>query len=269
MVEHQRQARYLTELIAGVIPLTSLVLDGHFGHHNALHLARQSHLHLISKFRCDAALSFPYAGLYAGWGPRRKYGSQVDDGNMPAKYLKETTVEGHIQTRVYQAPLLHTEFAQPLPGVIITKLNLHTYGRAHVLLLSRDLTLAYAPRVDDHRFCKLKCSLLGDFFLWRGRHKRRRSSDSLATERGTVTYLQVVINAQGLQAVIEELGYEVPAVTGPTEDVEQKAREQEIATLRRKFIVAALLSTLVIVGSMPELVPWWPAILTNHLILWA
>jgi len=141
----------LLKLIAGVIPLTYLVLDGHFGHHNALHMARQSHLHLISKLRCDAALYFPYAGPYAGRGPRRQYGSQVDDGNMPAKYLKETTVEGHIQTRVYQAPLLHKAFAQPLNVVIISKLNLRTHGRAHVSLLSRDLTLAYAPLVDDYR----------------------------------------------------------------------------------------------------------------------
>jgi P-type Cu+ transporter len=77
-----------------------------------------------------------------------------------------------------------------------------------------------------------------------------------------------VINAQGLQEVIEDLGYEVPAVTGPVEDVEQQAREQEMATLRRKFVVGALLSALVMVGSMPEWVPWWPAILTNHLTLW-
>lgn len=49
-------------LIARSIPLTSLGLDGHFGNHNALHLARQSHLHLMSKLRGDAALSFPYTG---------------------------------------------------------------------------------------------------------------------------------------------------------------------------------------------------------------
>jgi hypothetical protein len=141
----------LLKLIAGMIPLTSLVLDGHFGHHHALHMARQSHLHLISKLRCAAALSFPYAGPSAGRGPRREYGSTVDDGNMPAKYLKETTVEGHIKTRVYQAPLLHKEFAQPLNVVIGTKLNLRTQAQAHVILLSRDLTLAYAPLVDDYR----------------------------------------------------------------------------------------------------------------------
>jgi hypothetical protein len=62
----------LLQLIAGVIPLTYLVLDGHFGNKHALAMARQSNLHLISKLRCDAALYFPYTGPYAGRGPRRK-----------------------------------------------------------------------------------------------------------------------------------------------------------------------------------------------------
>jgi putative transposase len=70
-----------------------LVLDGHFGHHNALQMARQHHLHLISKLRCDAALYFPYTGPYAGRGPHRKYGAKVDYNALPVAYLKETTVE--------------------------------------------------------------------------------------------------------------------------------------------------------------------------------
>ena len=138
----------LLQLIAGFVPLTYLVLDGHFGNHNALQMARQSTLHLISKLRCDAALYFPYAGPYAGRGPRRKYGSKVDYANMPEQYLKETTVEGHIQTRLYQAQLLHKEFAQPLNVVIIVKTNLRTQAQAHVILFSSDLTLAYASLVD-------------------------------------------------------------------------------------------------------------------------
>jgi putative transposase len=138
----------LLQLIAGVLPLTYVLLDGHFGNHNALHMARQSNLHLISKLRCDTALYLPYAGPYAGRGPHRKYGSKLDYHNMPEKYRKETTVEGHIQTRLYQAQLLHKEFAQPLNVVIIIKTNLHTQARAHVLLFSSDLELAYAPLVD-------------------------------------------------------------------------------------------------------------------------
>jgi DDE superfamily endonuclease len=138
----------LLHLIAGWIPLTYLVLDGHFGNHNALHMAQQSHLHLISKLRYDAALYFPYTGPYAGRGPHRKYGDKVDYNNIPAQYLKETTVEGHIKTCLYQMQMLHKEFMQPLNVVIIVKTNLRTQARAHVVLFSSDLALAYAPLVD-------------------------------------------------------------------------------------------------------------------------
>jgi putative transposase len=138
----------LLHLIAGVIPLTYLVLDGHFGNHHALQMARQSHLHLISKLRYDAALYFPYTGPYAGRGPRRKYGRKVDYDALPPHYLKATTVEGHIQTRMYQMQLLHKEFTQPLNVVIIAKTNLRTQARAHVVLFSSDLDLASTALVD-------------------------------------------------------------------------------------------------------------------------
>jgi len=138
----------LLHLIAGVVSLTYLVLDGHFGNHNALQMARQCGLHLISKLRYDAALYFPYTGPYAGRGPRRKYGRKVDYATLPVQYLKETTVEEHIATCIYQMPLLHKEFAQPLNVVIIAKTNLRTQARAHVILFSSDLDLPYAQLVD-------------------------------------------------------------------------------------------------------------------------
>jgi putative transposase len=138
----------LLHLIARGVALTYLVLDGHFGNHNALQMARQHNLHLISKLRCDAALYFPYTGPYAGRGPRRKYGDKVDYAHMPEQARIATTVEGPLQTCVYQAPLLHKEFAQPLNVVIIVKTNLHTQAHAHVILFSSDLTLAAASLVD-------------------------------------------------------------------------------------------------------------------------
>ena len=138
----------LLQRIAGCIPLRYLVLDGHFGNHNALHMARQCDLHLISKLRYDAALYFPYTGPYAGRGPRRTYGRKVEYDDLPAPYLKATTVEGHMKTCVYQMQLLHKEFTHPLNVVIIAKTNLRTQARAHVVLFSSDLDLAYALLVD-------------------------------------------------------------------------------------------------------------------------
>ena len=52
--------------LAGYLALTSLVLDGHVGHRNALPIARQSNLHLISKLRCAAAPDFPLSGPTLG-----------------------------------------------------------------------------------------------------------------------------------------------------------------------------------------------------------
>jgi hypothetical protein len=113
-------------------------------------MARQGNLPWISKRRCDAALYFPYRGPYAGRGPHRQYGHKVDDDNIPGQFLKETTVAGHIQTRWYQAELLHKEFTQPLHVVIIATTHLQTQARVHVMLFSSDLELAYAPLVDDY-----------------------------------------------------------------------------------------------------------------------
>jgi len=95
-------------------------------------------VHLLSKLRCDAALAVPYTGPYAGRGPQRKYGPTIDDDHLPGPYLKEPTVEGHIQTCLSQAQLLPKAFAQPLHVVIIAKTNLRPQARAPGVLFSSD-----------------------------------------------------------------------------------------------------------------------------------
>jgi putative transposase len=111
-------------------------------------MAQQCRVQLISKLRFDAALYMPYEGSYAGRGPRRQYGSKLDYRNIPDRYLKATTIEGPIQTRFYQASLLHKEFAPALNVVIIVKTNLQTHARAHVILFSSDLELPYTQLKD-------------------------------------------------------------------------------------------------------------------------
>ncbi len=138
----------LLQLLRGWLSLTYLVLDGHFGNRAACQMAQQCGLQLISKLRCDAALYEPYAGPYQGRGPRRTYGAKLDDTALPERYLKETTVDGPIETRIYQASLLHKEFPQPLNIVIIEKCNRTTQKRGHVVLFSSDLTLAYDKLVE-------------------------------------------------------------------------------------------------------------------------
>lgn len=135
-------------LINGHFSLTYLVLDGHFGHNNALQMTRQCGLHLISKLRHDAALYMPYAGLQKKRGQRRKYGDKIDYANLPADYLKQTSVVDGIQTHIYQAALWHKEFPHLLNVVIIVKVNLDTSAQAHVVLFSSDLSLTYDQIID-------------------------------------------------------------------------------------------------------------------------
>lgn len=135
-------------LMAGILPIAYLALDGHFGNKYALHMVRQCHLHLISKLRSDAALYLPDAGPYSGHGPHRKYGARLDYRHIPDKYLKQTSVEKQIETRIYQVQALHKEFAQPLNVVIIVKTHRQTGAWAHVILFSSDLELAYEPLID-------------------------------------------------------------------------------------------------------------------------
>jgi putative transposase len=137
--------------LAGWLSVTYVALDGHFGNNNALQMARQCNLHLISKLRSDSALYVPYTGPQGQRGARRKYGDRLDYRRLPAQYLKETTVADGIETRVYQATLLHQEFAQPLNVVIIVKTNLQTHAWAHVVLFSSDLTLTWDKLVEYYR----------------------------------------------------------------------------------------------------------------------
>ncbi len=139
------------KLMAGHMPLAYLVLDGHFGNHPAMHMVRQCGLHLISKLRCDAALYLPYDGPYQGHGPHRKYGDKLAYRQLPESCLKTTTVEGHIETRIYQTQAWHKEFRQPLNVVVIVKTHRQTRAWAHVVLFSSDLALAYDQLIDYYR----------------------------------------------------------------------------------------------------------------------
>lgn len=144
----QKMIRKLLEMIVGKLHLQHLVLDGHFGNNNALQMTLQCGLHLISKLRRDAALYFLYDGPQAARGPRRRYGDRLKIDQIPAKYLRDSTIEKEIHTDIYQAEMLHREFAQMLNVVIICKTNRKTGARAHVILFSSDLILDYEQMID-------------------------------------------------------------------------------------------------------------------------
>ncbi|MEJ6486849.1 transposase [Nostoc punctiforme UO1] len=141
----------LVLLIANFIPLTYLVLDGHFGNNNALQMARQVKLHIISKLRHDSALYIPYQNPEPNRRSRRKYGNKLDYSNIPDADLCKSSIEEDIKTDIYQTTLLHKEFAQALNIVILVKTNLKTNARSHVILFSSDLKLSYEKIIDYYK----------------------------------------------------------------------------------------------------------------------
>jgi hypothetical protein len=144
----QTMIQALHTRIAGLIPLAYVVLDGHFGNHNALPMVVACNLQLISKLRADSAVYFPYDGPYAGHGPRRIYGDKIDPRAMPERYQCHSTVDGAIQTCIYQVEARHKTFAQALNVVVIVKTNRKTHAQAHVLLFSSDLRLPCNTVID-------------------------------------------------------------------------------------------------------------------------
>jgi IS4 transposase len=144
----QQMIQKLLVLILGILPLEHIVMDGHFGNNNALQMVRQCGLHLTSKLRSDSALHFRYDGPYAGCGAPKKYGDKINYAQIPDKYRQTTQTEKGIRTDIYQAQMLHTEFAQPLNVVIIVKTKLKTGAWAHVVLFSSDLNQDYSSIID-------------------------------------------------------------------------------------------------------------------------
>lgn len=143
----QAMIKQFLGLVGKTITLTYIALDGHFGNNNALQMVRQCGLHLVSKLRQDAALYF----LYEGNDKRKKYGDRIDYANIPLRYLQATTTADGIRTDIYQATMLHKEFAQALNVVIIAKTKLATGATARVILFSSDLQLGWAQLIDYYQ----------------------------------------------------------------------------------------------------------------------
>ena len=151
LVHIQTMLKKLLSLMGTELSVTYCVLDGAFGHNNALQMVRQCSLHLISKLRGDAALYLPYDGPQKKRGANKKYGDKLNYNHIPAQYLKETTVTDGIRTNIYQMRLWHKLFPDLLNVVVIVKTNLKTGAQAHVVLFSSDLDLAYDKLIDYYR----------------------------------------------------------------------------------------------------------------------
>lgn len=71
--------------------------------------------------------------------------------HIPDQYLYKSDIEDGIQTDIYQATLLHKEFAQLLNVVIMVKTNLKTNVRSHIILFTSDLELSFDKIIDYYK----------------------------------------------------------------------------------------------------------------------
>ena len=202
----QTMLRALLTRIADLFPLTYLVLDGHFGNNNALVMAQQCQLQLISKLRSDAALYLPYDGPYAGRGPQRIYGDKLDVRAIPERYLRQMSVEERVETRIYQLVARHKTFAQPLNVVVIVKTNLKTQAVAHVILFSSDLALACDKLIDYYclRF-QLEFNFRDAKQYW-GREDFMNISPTAVTNAANLSLFMVNLVERVLQDVRQRQG---------------------------------------------------------------
>lgn len=147
-----RMASTLLQRMGQFCTVRYFVLDGHFGNNNVMQMVRQSlSLQLVSKLRNDSALYLLYDGPQKPSGRKRIYGAKIDYDHLPSKYLLQTTRQDGIQTDIYQAPMLHKSFADPINVVIIVKTNLARKQKAHVVLFSSDLALPYDKLINYYQ----------------------------------------------------------------------------------------------------------------------
>jgi Cu+-exporting ATPase len=101
----------------------------------------------------------------------------------------------------------------------------------------------------------------------------REATVNLATERATVVFDRTVTGLPALRHAVAASGYEIPEIV-PASAASPRAEERlaelkrrEQSQLRLKFIVGAILSAPIVVGSMREVFPWAPAWLGDPWLL--
>ena len=140
----------ISAITARIAPVTvkHMVLDGHFGNYPATYAVRETGLHIISKFRHDAALYLPYTGPKPRPGPTPRYGQKLNYAQLPPETLCHSLNDGEWRTDTYQMTVFHKSFSDALNVVIVVKTHLKTGRRGHVVLFSTDRDLTADQIVD-------------------------------------------------------------------------------------------------------------------------
>ncbi|GET43931.1 heavy metal translocating P-type ATPase [Microseira wollei] len=106
---------------------------------------------------------------------------------------------------------------------------------------------------------------------------------NFGAERATVEYHPKKTDLQVIQDAVIAAGYSASAIhiMAAEDDAENRAKSREIRDLTRKFVVAAILSTVIVLGSIPMMTgvhiplipmwlhnPWLQLVLTSPILFW-
>lgn len=138
----------LVKSLRGFVKVRYLALDGHFGHQQAVLMAQQNELELISKLRRDAVLFEKYEGKYSGRGAKKKYGARLKYDLMSPRYLQKSEKKEDAIINYYAGVFWHKEFSEALKVVIIVKIDLKKQKLGHAILFSSDENLEWEKIID-------------------------------------------------------------------------------------------------------------------------
>jgi len=141
-----RVVNWYLKVIIKAIKLPQLryfVYDGAFGNNVGIQSVKRAGLHLISKLKKNSSLYFKFEGEQEGRGRKRIYGELVDYQNMDKKYLKKSTIDRDIETKIYQFEAIHKKINGSLNIILIFSSNLKTKKITHTILFSTDLEQDY------------------------------------------------------------------------------------------------------------------------------
>lgn len=136
------------KLLRVFVSVRYLAMDGHFGHNQAVLMARENCLELISKLRRDAVLFEKYEGEQKPKGAKKKKGDRLNLDSIPRKYWQSQVREKEVVTNYYAGIFLHPSFGMKLKVVIIEKQNEETKKIGEAILFSSDLNLGWEKIVE-------------------------------------------------------------------------------------------------------------------------
>jgi putative transposase len=135
-------------LLRVFVSVKYLAMDGHYGHNQAVLMARENCLELISKLRKDTVLYSKYEGEQKPKGARKKKGERLKLDEIPREYWQKEEREKEIVTTYYAGVFLHPSFGMELKVVIIEKKDEKKKKIGHVLLFSSDVNLSWEKIVE-------------------------------------------------------------------------------------------------------------------------